>query len=77
MLRGPESAGLAWPVLAIDRATMNQQAVAGCRTVRGSSPVGRLGRRGIAAPFGEYEIVAEMRGVAQDPVAQLLGVAAI
>jgi predicted secreted protein len=65
------------PITAIDRPTMNEQAVAGCRTVGEGIFTEelrrRLGRGGISVPFIEYDLVAEMRGERQDPVAELLG----
>lgn len=64
----------ACPVATIDRATMNEQAVAGCRTAGEGIFIEQLRRRlersGITVPF-----VAEMRGEAQDPVADLLSAA--
>ena len=67
----------ACPIASIDRATINQQAVASCRTSGEGIFTQQLRRRldhlGIEIPFIEYDIVAEMRGEPQDPVAELLG----
>jgi predicted secreted protein len=66
----------ACPIASIDRATMNQRAVGGCRTpgegIFTRQLRRRLERRGITVPFVEYDIVAEMRGEPQDPVQELL-----
>lgn len=66
----------ACPIASIDRATMNERAVVGCRTLGEGIFTQRLRRRldrdGITVPFVEYDIVAELRGEAQDPVADLL-----
>ena len=66
----------ACPIASIDRTTMNEQAVAGCRApgegIFTQELRRRLDRSGIRVPFVEYDIVAEMRGEAQDPVAELL-----
>jgi hypothetical protein len=66
----------ACPIARIDRTTVNEQAVAGCRTpgegIFMHELRRRLDRSGITVPFIEYDIVAEMRGEAQDPVAELL-----
>jgi uncharacterized protein YbbK (DUF523 family) len=70
----------ACPITSIDRATMNQRAVVGCRTpgegIFTQQLRRRLNRDGMTVPFVEYDIVAEMRGEAQDPVADLLRAAA-
>ena len=66
----------ACPIASIDRTTMNQRAVAGCRTQGEGLFTEQLRRRldsaGITVPFVEYDIVAEMGGETQDPVAELL-----
>jgi uncharacterized protein YbbK (DUF523 family) len=66
----------ACPIASIDRTTVNQQAVAGCRTPGEGIFTEQLrrwlDRDGITVPFVEYDIVAEMGGEAQDPVAELL-----
>lgn len=66
------------PLAAIDRRTVNEDAVAACR-VAGEGLFTRtlrrqLARRRIAVPFVEYDLVAEMRGLPQPPdgVARLL-----
>ena len=70
----------ACPLASIDRPTMNEQAVAGCRARGEGIFIGQLRRRldreGIAVPFVEYDIVAELRGETQDTVSELLGAAA-
>jgi uncharacterized protein YbbK (DUF523 family) len=70
----------ACPIALIDRTTMNERAVAGCRTLGEGIFIQQLRRRldsaGIEVPFVEYDIVAEMRGDHQDPVAELLSAAA-
>jgi uncharacterized protein YbbK (DUF523 family) len=67
----------ACPIAAIDRSTMNERAVAGCRRAGEGIFIRRLRRRlerrGVSVPFVEYDIVAEMRGQPQDPVEALLG----
>jgi predicted secreted protein len=69
----------ACPIASINRIAMNEQAVAGCRTPGEGIFTQQLRRRlangGITVPFVEYDIVAEMHGEAQDPVAELLGAA--
>jgi hypothetical protein len=70
----------ACPIASINRIAMNEQAVAGCRTPGEGIFTQQLRRRlangGITVPFVEYDIVAEMHGEGQDPVAELLGAAA-
>lgn len=70
----------ACPIAAIDRTTMNEHAVAGCRTPGEGIFMEQLRRQlerdRITVPFVEHDIVAEMRGEAQDPVADLLRAAA-
>jgi uncharacterized protein YbbK (DUF523 family) len=79
-MRGSLEVIAACPIASIDRTTMNQQAVAGCRTpgegIFTQQLRRRLDRGGITVPFVEYDIVAEMGGEAQDPVAELLRAAA-
>jgi uncharacterized protein YbbK (DUF523 family) len=66
----------ACPIAAIDRTTMNKHVVAGCRTLGEGIFMEQLRRQlerdRITVPFVEHDIVAEMRGEAQDPVADLL-----
>jgi uncharacterized protein YbbK (DUF523 family) len=70
----------ACPLDAMDRAVMNEQAVAGCQ--RAGEGIftrqlrRRLERRGLSVPFVEYDIVAEMRGQPQRTVELLLGTSA-
>jgi hypothetical protein len=67
------------PIASMDRPMMNEQAVAGCRAQGEGIFIRQLRRRlereGIAVPFVEYDIVAELRGETQDPVSALLDAA--
>jgi hypothetical protein len=66
----------ACPIASIDRTTMNERAVAACHVPGEGIFIqllrGRLERHGLNIPFVEYDMVAEMRGEAQDPVTELL-----
>jgi hypothetical protein len=67
----------ACPVAAVNRALVNEQAVAGCQRAGEGIFIRRLmrglQRRGLNVPFVEYDIVAEMRGQSQRTVETLLG----
>jgi uncharacterized protein YbbK (DUF523 family) len=66
----------ACPIASMDRGVMNEQAVSGCRApgegIFTQQLRRQLNRRGIQIPFVEYDIVAEMQGIPQEPVAELL-----
>ena len=59
----------ACPLALIDRTTVNEHAVVGCRTAGEGLFIRalqhRLARRGLDIPFMEYDLLAEMRGAPQ------------
>ena len=59
----------ACPLALVDRATVNERAVAACRVAGEGLFIAalerRLARRGLDVPFMEYDLIAEMRGTPQ------------